>query len=252
MNHFKFSSLLLILFVGLALTISSCGKESGEDLNINVQLKYGAENLVLFSDIEYPDGTIIQITNLSFYISEIVASNGAESEMVSEVEFWRFDGSHMNTESAKEGKDFTIENVELSDINSLDFNIGLTEEQNDGVPSDYSSDNPLSLSSEHWLSWDSYIFVKIEGFYDSDGDAEPDAGFLLHLGSDPITTPVSLSNLSVDENNTIKLQCDVKSIFDNGTEVYDLLTTPRIHSLDQIDLALFLAGNLSSSFSVSE
>jgi len=239
-----FSLLTLVVF------LFSCGDDTSENIDINIQLTYGEEPLVFFTDLDYPDGTAIQVSNFSFYVSDLTAKDGSASLVLTDVDFWDFDDSNLNLESASDGKTFTYSNTELADIDGLSFNIGLTPDQNASVPSDYSSDNPLSMSAEYWLSWESYIFIKIEGFYDSDNDVVPDSGFNLHLGSDAVMRAIDFNNLSTT-NNTVNLKIDLLSVFEQNNELYDLLGTPRIHSLDQINDAMFLANNLKSSLSIN-
>jgi hypothetical protein len=231
----------------LAIFLFSCSDEdTPKDLNINMQLSYGGEPLVLFDDLSYPDGTAIQVSNFSFYVSKLMANKGSETTLLTDIDFWDFDDSNLTVESAEAGKTFNYKDVDLSDIDGLSFNIGLTPDQNATVPSDYSSDNPLSMSGEYWLNWESYIFIKIEGFYDSDNDGVPDSGFNLHLGSDAVMQQIEISNLNASDN-TVNLAIDLLSVFEQNNELYDLLATPRIHSLAQINEAMFLANNLRLS-----
>ena len=134
-------------------------------------------------------------------------------------------------------------------MNNLSLIIGLSEEQNASVPSDYSSSNPLSKSSEYWLAWNSYIFVKFEGFFDADGDGEPETGFNLHLGSDAASRPIARN--SDDSDGEISLIIDLMDVFDNG-QIYDIRTNPNIHSLEQMPLAEFLMDNLASSLRLED
>lgn len=242
------NSIKAIAVLFFSVFLFSCGDDSPKSVDINVQLSYGDEPLVFFTDIDYPDGTVIQVSNFSFYISELTAKDGSESSLLTDVDFWDFDDSNLNIESASNGKTFSYSNTELSNLDALLFNIGLTPDQNATVPSDYSSDNPLSMSGEYWLSWESYIFIKIEGFYDSDNDDVPDSGFNLHLGSDAVLQAIELSNLNTTDN-AVNINIDLLSVFEKDNQLYDLLGTPRIHSLDQINEAMFLANNLRLSLS---
>ena len=115
------------------------------------------------------------------------------------------------------------------------------------MPADHPSGNPLANSGEYWLAWNSYIFFKIEGYIDLDGDDEPETGVALHLGSDEVMRAFDLQNNT--GTNDVMIQIDLNKIF--GTNpVYDIVANPQIHSLSQLPAILELAQNLGTAVEI--
>ena len=111
--------------------------------------------------------------------------------------------------------------------NTLALGIGVPADLNRTKPNEYSTSHPLGLdnSGEYWEAWDSYIFVKIEGQYDSDNngfDAD-DVAFAYHVGQDEFYKKLSAQfdsaiNIKAGESTNIELRLDVEKLFitDNG------------------------------------
>ncbi|MBT8232002.1 MAG: hypothetical protein HKO66_14340 [Saprospiraceae bacterium] len=240
----------LFLIIFSAFFISSCGDNDPNNLIINFKLKYNNEPLVMFEEVTYPDGSKIEFTRISFYTSNYsINQDGGEINTPSnEAYYIDLTASHSDLELAERGLDFDTGLGINSKIDAFNFNIGVTSDINASVPQDYSSSNDLSRTGEYWSNWNSYVFTKLEGRIDIDGDGISEA-FALHLGSDAALRNVSFSNLNADEN--ISLEIDVNKIFNTGT-LYDIKTTPNIHTLQQISHINQLMDNLAGSFTVNQ
>ena len=239
-----------ILYTIIALPVLiffSCGDDSS-DLTMNFKLEYNGEPLVMFDEYTYPDGKTINFTRFNFYISELNLIKEGISTEVKDVDYLDLTMYNLDKETSENGYDYIIRDLENIDFDGLSFNIGLTPEMNSSVPADYNSSSPLSKTSEYWLNWASYIFAKIEGNVDLDGDGSLETGVALHLGSDAILRTIQFDNM--DGDNNIDIVIDLKEVFENGS-IYDIESTPRIHSLSQIDQASELIDNLVSSFKLN-
>ncbi len=118
------------------------------------------------------------------------------------------------------------------------------------VPADFSSDNVLSNAAEYWAGWKSYVFAKVEGFIDLDGDGDEETGFALHLGGDDAYRAVSISDkMALDESST-KLYIDIQleRLFMNNGVMYDIAANPQIHSPEQNPIVIVLSDNLVTCF----
>ena len=244
MRTMKLKTLILgLMVIGLA----SCGSDSSEALTLNFKMVYDDEPLVMFSPYTYPDGREIEFSRVSFYLSDfqLTDEDGVASQ-ISEVAYLDLSASHSDLAKAQTGLDYTIEFDESMNYESLSFNFGLTDAQNATTPEDYNSSSPLSLSGEYWSNWGSYVYVKVEGRIDLDGDGISD-GFALHLGSETARRNLTLDNLG--SAASINLEMDLYRLFDNDGEVYDIDANPRIHSLNQLDQTDLLMDNFMSSMS---
>ena len=235
---------MLIVCLGL---FQAC-KDDGSTVAINFRLTYNDAPLVMFDEYVYPDGKVIQITRFSFYLSQLSVGQGEESKLLKDVDFINLTQSHATMEGSTNGYQYMTEEIELDGFDAIAFDFGLSETQNQKVPADFSSGHPLAQPGEYWLAWDSYIFVKIEGWIDLDSDNVAETGIALHLGSDAVRRSISMpvSDAGKDLNFTI----DLHSIFENGGKIYDIQANPQIHSLSQLPAAEELANNLAQSISL--
>ena len=112
----------------------------------------------------------------------------------------------------------------------------------------------MSLSGEYWAAWNSYVFTKIEGKGDNNGDGTfDDPQIALHLGSnEALRTPQFDKNIHVHEGMATELDViiDVQKIFDNGTSIYDILDSPSLHSLDQMTQINELSDNFQATIKI--
>jgi hypothetical protein len=234
-------------FLFFILINTACNKDETVDVSLRFNLFYDGSPLVMFQEYAYPDGKAFQFTRVSFFISDLRLDTDQGEVVIKEVDFINLTQSHSDPASAQEGFLYYTGSVPASSINRLSFNVGLTPEQNQTVPADYASGHPLARPGEYWLAWDSYIFAKIEGWVDLDGDGQVESGVALHLGSDAVQQKMAFDLESGTEN--IQLDLELKTTFEQDS-IYDIETTPQIHTLSQLPYALELAQNLGKSFNV--
>ena len=215
-------------------------------LDINVKLEYQGEPLVMFTDYSYPDGRPITFTRFSFYSSEVML----DESQIQNVEFHNLTNNNAVPEDAANGFVWSIACVPPGEYNQFSFALGVPEELNEMGPSDFLSSHPLSRSSEHWFSWDSYIFCKLEGNLDSNNDGIKDVPIALHLGSDNAFRSLFFEkNISITSSNTteIELVIDIYHFFGGETSTFDIDTNDQIHNLDQIPAIEELADNFKNN-----
>ncbi len=230
-----------VLFFSL-LFLLACDKDDPQvelEVPFRFQLNYDGTPLQMLKDYQYPDGKTIRFTRFSFYLSEIVLRGEGTSEEVLDVAF--VDLSPLHTSGVvNETPSFTVKTT-IADITNVQFNLGLTEEMNQNVPADFASGHPLAKPGEYWLAWDSYIFVKVEGWVDFDADGMAETPVAIHLGSNDVRRAV---DFPLSENtNEITFEIDLRSFF-MSDELYDIRANPQIHSLSQLPQSVQLADNL--------
>ena len=212
-------------------------------IDFNVKLKYNGVPLVMFEPYEYPDGKQIEFTRCSFYTSEMKL----DETTINEVEFHNLTNIHSDPELGINGYTWRIENVPSGNYNSLSFNIGVPEELNKKDPGEFPSGHPLAKPAENWFSWQSYIFLKVEGKVDLDGDGITETGVALHLGSDEALRNLEFEYpIQVVENqsSSIRLDFDIYDFFNGPNRIYPIEENPQIHSLSQLDAVVELSDNL--------
>lgn len=217
--------------------------EEGGSLDINIKLEYRGEPLVMFTDYQYPDGRTINFTRFSFYTSLVML----DDVEIQEIEFHNLTNNNAVPENAATGFTWTINCIPPGEYNQFSFSIGVPENLNELGPSDFTSSHPLSRSSEHWFSWDSYIFCKVEGNLDSNEDGEKDTPIALHLGSNDAFRSTSFEqNISIVAFDTteVKIVLDLYDFFGGDQSIFDIDNNPQIHNLSQIPAIEELAENL--------
>jgi len=232
----------------LSFAAFSCNDDERSDLTLNFKLLYDGAPLVMLDDYEYPDGKTIQFTRVSFYISEVYIIRENGNDLLTDVEMINLSQTHQSNAGATAGANFVFENQKSDPIDSIQFFIGLAPTLNATEPSDYQGDHPLANSGEYWIGWDSYIFSKLEGSVDLDGDGTMETNFALHIGSDQALQSTKL-NIKNPDSKVIPFELDVLKIFESA-DLYDIEQNPQIHSLNQIDKALFLIENLSNNLMI--
>ncbi|MBX2817850.1 MAG: hypothetical protein KTR24_17725 [Saprospiraceae bacterium] len=236
-----------VLVLALLFAVSATGCRKDIPLEIAIQLTYQGEPLVLDQSMVFPDGKAFRVLRVSFYVSDLMVSDGSESILLKEVDFVNPSAGHLSSESAAGGYPYIETKVDLETIKDVSFNLGLTEAQNESVPADFSTDHPQSKPGEYWLAWDSYIFIKIEGWVDLDDDGDAETGMNLHLGSDAVMRPIQLNAEGL--GSRLKLEVDLYDVF-KQEQVYDIAENPGLHSLSQLPAAEELADNFSKSITI--
>lgn len=239
-------SLVLTLILGL----SSCGSDDNPGLALNFKLQYDNEPLVMFQDVTYPSGEIMQVKRVSFFVSNITVQNAEGiASQVSEVEYIDLTDSHIDITSAEQGLTMDLGSTDLLSYDEVTFNIGLNPQQNSTVPEDYRSSSPLSRSAEYWRSWESFIFIKLEGSidYNQNGVTESTESFTLHMGSDAVMRDIAID--VANSESPVEINIDVKDIFENNNVIYDIEGGARLHTLDAPTLERmdFLADGLAAA-----
>lgn len=241
MKRILFLTAIPILFL-----LHGCSDDPVE-LNIRFFLTYQDEPLIMLQNYSYPDGRLMRISRVSFYLSDIAISTDDGMHEISDVAFLDLSSSHATADAASRGFSFYSEILDMDRPDRLTFNVGLTNEQNSTSPSDYTSDHPLSRTGEYWTGWQSYIYVKVQGMIDLDNDGDPETGMALHLGSEPILRTMDLN--FPDDSGSMDVVIDIRRFFE-GDRIFDIDSSPQIHSLEQIDAAIELIDNFCEAIQV--
>ena len=217
--------------------------EATGNIDFNVRLLYQGAPLVMFEDYTYPEGNVMNFTRCSFYTSDLKL----DDTVINEVEFHNLTNSHAMNPQAINGYTWQLSGVPTGTYSNLSFNIGVPAELNGMDPGEFPSGHPLAKPAENWFSWKSYIFMKVEGNIDLDGDGEKETGIALHTGSDEALRNLSFEyplEITSDEVKRIELVFDLYDLFNGIDRIYPIAETPQIHSLSQLDAALEISDNL--------
>lgn len=237
----------LWLVVLISVVVVSCNKDEAQrDLNINFKLEYDGSPLVMLDDYFYPDGRKMIFNRFSFYLAEMKF----DGIKMMDVDYLNLTGAHATLEGAQQGYKYTIKDVKVGDYSKIEFDFGLPSVLNDKKPADYDSEDLLSLVSEYWTGWESYIFARLEGQIDLDNDGSIETGFSLHTGGNEAMRIISINKsftVSDEGSNEIDIILDIKKVFENQA-VYDMDSNPQIHTPNQQDQVVELSDNYKVAF----
>ena len=201
------------------------------------------------------DGKEISISNLRFFISDLVLLKGTLEAEVKDLDFVNFTENNTTSIAANQGITVSDDAIPLDTYDGLKFGIGVPSDLNALTPSDFSPSHPLSI--EHWTSWDSYIFHKIEGRYDNDGDPTTlESAFVYHVGLDEYFREKVFNNLEIivrdGETTEIVVDLEIMDLLKNvDGSPFNFLEIGEIHSEEgNEEYTNIIANNWVSAFSL--
>jgi len=210
----------LLIFTVLILTSCDTNTGSGieDDLasvSLTIKANYGSTPFVVNEVYDY-NGDQIRIQTLQFFVSELSLGTDNDDEEVDEIEYLDFN-LLTNQTMAEEGLSIGSGSVPTGTYPGVNLGIGVLPEFNVQTPDQFAPSHPLSETSRYWSDWNSFIFLKIEGSMDTDGDGMfDDQNFVYHVGSDPTYEGVQINeniNLAKDDVMDLTLILDVEQLF---------------------------------------
>ena len=221
------------------------------DLNLLVNATFDDEPLELDTRVyTYSEamGFDLRLNRFDFYASDLtlVGANGAETEL-DDIDLWDFTGETVRR---------SYVDLPTGDYSAIKIGIGVPQAENGAFCNDCATTDPLADAGHWWQNWSSYIFAKIEGQLDTNGDGvTDDAGIVYHSGTDAlyqtVTLPVDLEVMP-DGSTTLALGIDIKELFRLPTGMIDLQAVPATHTDQQLANTKLVMDNFQTAFSVEE
>ncbi len=231
-------------FIAIVLFLASCGTDGTQkEISIHAKLTYGGDPLVMFEDYTYPTGETLFFTRFSFFIDNLTLGE----DQVIERDYIDLTNAHLSSADASIGEKIATTKVDPG-VYDMGFGIGVDKDLNERTPVDFTPGDVLSTVAEYWPGWESYVFVKVEGKIDLDGDGSKETGFALHLGNNNAYRNITYQNIDLNTNDDTTITIDLKSLFGEAGSYYDIATVPQIHTPDQNEQVAELADNLTRAF----
>lgn len=182
--------LFTIISIAVALTVIACGDDeplasaSTAPVTVSFLGTVGGDALAMETDTYEAPGVAggYRLSRLSFFLSDVeLLTDTPDGELGTDD--LRRDVAYVELGADGRGT-LQLEGVPKGEYVGMRFNLGLTAEQDALQPKDFAADHPLAETSEYWVDWGSYIFLKVEGRADTldDGRARFDQGFVYHVG----------------------------------------------------------------------
>lgn len=247
----KYLKIFLIVFGGVLL-IQSCSEDKAVGaIEFNFKLLYDGNPLVAGQAYDYPLGFKFFVTKFSMFLSELSIENSTASVDISDAIFLDLAATQFDTQTASQGATIRFEDIPEQEYTNLRISLGLPGILNNTNPTDYTTDSPLANTGEYWAGWESYIFHKLEGKMDPDGDGELDTGIALHIGSNDAYRSRSIQkNIIINggETTVVEILIDLKDVLSIDGEAFDLKETPQVHHLGVLPKVLPIMDNLIEIF----
>jgi hypothetical protein len=181
---------LLWFLLPLGLTIASCnGDKDLENAPLTLRFRgdFGTEPLTMFSNsYSYPGGMNVRFQNFLFYLSDIhLIKEDGSKQVLSEIALVSFKDVQDNA-TAAQGVILPEIAVPAGTYKGIGFGVGVAPTLNGSQPGDYKAGHPLT---DNYWSWAlGYIFTKIEGNADLNGDGNfnENAKLTFHIGANSL------------------------------------------------------------------
>jgi hypothetical protein len=226
--------------------IAGCGEElptiDPGVVNVNYRAFYRSEPLVMNKAYDY-NGKKIRFSRFSFFVSDAftiqIPNNSPLDDYAALIDFTNMD----DTIKAKAGVNSSVKNVKSCKC-TFTMGLGVDSVQNAKKPKDYPSSNPLSDGGNYWDDWNSYIFSKLEGLMDKDGDGRFETPFTIHTGGNSAFRVSNRYLIEFDEADKadLKLTVDVFNLLKN----IDLFTVNSTHQTGDLPTMLKFMDNLKN------
>ncbi|GAB5553242.1 MAG: hypothetical protein Sapg2KO_28330 [Saprospiraceae bacterium] len=247
-------TIVLLLISFLTFTSFSCEDNTNTatevDLEMNFTGSFGEEPLLMYAqDYNYQAGMDLKFQLFQFYISDVKLLKDTKSQAnavdLVEIELVSFENVQ-SIEAADKGVSINIQNVPTGTYSGIQFGLGVAPDLNATQPGDYTPGHPLD---SHYWSWArGYVFTKIEGNADLNGDDVFEEKLTFHLGeNDYFRTLTIEQNLEIKEGAKLSFNVDLeKVLIDAQGEFLDFSKVSQDHTND-VNIASFIANNLGTA-----
>ncbi len=233
-------ALLLLLFTAFA--FSACKDDppapaNQDNFTLTFRATYDGELLEKYKNYPYGD-RVVTFDKFNTYLSDITLLNGSEELKLSDIEWVDFTPDFAPDNKAVE---VTFKyDVPDGDYTGVKIGYGVKADLNAKSPANFAPEHPLYLESEYWSGWDSYIFSKIQGDVDLDGDNTAETVIFYHCGSDAVYNVGTMTeNISVSGDHEMVIEFDLKKLFTFDGQLLDLtVQSNRTTSHDASNIAL--------------
>ncbi len=254
--------LFFLLFAACDDDDDCCEPPVEESFELIFKAKTQNGPFILTECFELQDGSSIMLNRLQFYISEVELLQGLDRIAIKDVDLVTFE-THATQEAADEGFILTFDDVPTGNYDGIRFGLGVAPDLNAATPSYYAATEPesvLARGADYWSGWDSYVFTKVEGYYDANGNGlceiNAEEAITYHVGLDELYRATVLEapvEISETGGGQLTITVDVDKIFSSIDNI-DFAAEPIAHSNpllpDNMATTTKIANNLTAALSI--
>ncbi len=245
------------IFAAIAgiLLFAACGDNNKTSntakVELNFKADFGGAPLTMFSRAyPYSEGMNVRFQNFLFYVSDVklIRDDGA-TQLLSEVELVSFKNVQDDA-AANRGITVATADVPAGTYKALQFGIGVAPALNGTQPGDYKPGHPLT---DNYWSWAlGYIFTKIEGNADLDGDGgfDENAKLTFHIGANELYKVKTFDKnivVRAGEPLTLPFQVDLRRVLVTPSGNFLDFRAVRQDHTNDMNVARFIMDNLNEA-----
>lgn len=199
--------LFIIFFLSTSCNKTEIAANETTNLDIIFRATYEGERLIIGKTYYYATKPII-FTRISFFIADLQLTTEVLETKLSDVEFIDITSTHISETLAAKGTSIQFKDIPINEYNGLNFGVGVPSTLNETVPSDYPDNHALGMLNSEEYSEDlgSYIFSRIEGVFDKEGE---NIEFAYHAGIDR-----NYQEIKIDDFKLSEKQKDINATFE--------------------------------------
>jgi hypothetical protein len=207
------------------LSFAACEKDSGptvakEKFKITFRALYDGKALEKYKNYAYGDA-VLSFDRFSTYVSDLSLLKGAEKVKLSDIEMVNF-----TPDLAPDNKAIPVVfeyEAPVGVYTGLQIGYGVRADLNAKSPAAFPPNHPLYLENEYWSDWNSYLFTRLAGRFDLNGDGVPEVNLFYDTGSDAMYATAQINqSIDISASAAVTVEIDLKNLFLSNGQLLDL------------------------------
>lgn len=205
-------------------------------------------------EYRYEDDVDVRFQLFQFYVSDLsllrTKNKENSSVLLSEIELVSF-ADIQSADDAAKGLSLSFEGVPAGNYAGLKMGLGVSRDLNATQPGEYTPPHPLD---NHYWSWArGYVFTKIEGNADLDGDGVFEEKLTFHIGENDYYRELVINQaIEVGAGGRISLEVDLAKVLKSSSGSYLNFREVTQDHTNQPEVASRIADNLPTAIRLTQ
>jgi len=250
-----------LIWLGAVLLLFAASCKDNDDNNGQVDLTFTSTfdtaPLVMY-DEQYPyfDNLNLKFQLFQFYLTDVVLvpddANSTTTVPHTEIALISYKDV-LNQAAALEGITISADKIPAGKYKAVRFGLGVAPRFNATNPGNYTPPHPLD--DHYWSSMLGYVFMKIEGNADNDGDGQFTDKLTFHIGANSLYRtmefPVTVE-VKEGQSSTINFGVDLKRVMAvSASDFLDVRAVTQDHTTNP-EIYNYLYDNLEQAVQIKQ